>query len=65
MDEAFVLTSIKTHRISAEELLADNFEAHMEFRSEQLITQVRTAMGKDVGEGSSFIAEDEETDDEN
>lgn len=65
VNDDFVLTSITTHRISAKELLADNFEAHMEFRSEQLITQVRTAMGKDVGEGSSFIAEDDELDEEN
>ena len=65
VDKTFVLTSIRTHRISADELLADNFEAYMEFRSEQLITQVRTAMGKDVGEGSSFIADDDESDDDN
>jgi hypothetical protein len=65
VNEDFVLTSITTHRISAHELLVDNFEAHMEFRSEQLITQVRVAMGKDVGEGSSFVTEDDESDEEN
>ncbi|CAB4344707.1 MAG: hypothetical protein F2839_07195 [Actinobacteria bacterium] len=65
VDANFVLQSIESHRISSAALLANNFEIHMEFRAEQLIDQVRSAMGKDVGEGSSFIAEDEETDDEN
>jgi len=64
VDESFVLSSIGTHRISADKLITDDFEAHMEFRSEQLVAQVRAAMGKDVGEGSSYIEEDDDSDED-
>jgi len=65
VSESFVVETIETHRISSTELLADNFEAHMQFRSEQLINQVRTAMGKEIGEGSSYVGEDDDSDEEN
>jgi hypothetical protein len=60
-----VLEIVTTHRISPEFLNSDNFEKHMEFRAEQLLTQVRSAMGKESAENSSYVAEDEDFDEEN
>jgi len=55
---------VATHRISPEFLSIDNFDKHMEFRAEQLLTQVRQAMGKDAIENSSYVADDEDNEDD-
>lgn len=58
--ESVVLRSITTHRVDPKSLLKDDFSSHMEYRAEELLNQIRKAMGKDVGEGSNdFVADDE------
>lgn len=60
-----VLEAVSTHRIDAQTLLDDDFDAHMEFRANELLLQIRNAMRKNVGEGSNEFVADDEIDEEN
>lgn len=54
-----ILDAVKTHRVNSETLLQDNFLSHMEFRSIELLNQVKNAMGKEAEDGTlEFVAED-------
>ena len=60
-----VLNAISTHRVDFENLLQDNFETHMEFRANELLSQINKSMGKVSLENSNFyIADDDDLQDD-
>jgi hypothetical protein len=64
-DTDMVLDAISSHRVDSKSLLDDNFESHMEYRVEELLAQVKIAMGKATIEGSSSsVADDDDLQDD-
>ncbi len=64
-DIDIVLKAIASHRVDSKNLLQDNFESHMEYRAEELLSQVSAAMGKTSIEGSNtYVADDDDLQDD-
>ncbi len=64
-DSEIVIKAIASHRVDSNNLLQDNFESHMSFRANELLSQVNNAMGKISVEGSnSYVADDDDLQDD-